>query len=142
MEQNFGSGENSAFLYRIMKMCKITDIFRSRDSSVGIGVGYGLDGRGLINGRGKKYFSTPQRPDQLLRPTQPPIQCVPRDFSLGVKRPEREDDLSPPSSARSRMVELYLHSPLRIYCVVLCSLSTRKTLSFYRYFQSFCLNEK
>jgi hypothetical protein len=34
-----------------------------------------------------------------LRPTQPPIQCVRGSLSLGVKRPGREADHSPPSSA-------------------------------------------
>jgi hypothetical protein len=43
-----------------------------------------------------------------LGPTQPPIQCVPGAISLEVKRPGREADYSPPSSAE---VELYLHSP-------------------------------
>jgi hypothetical protein len=33
------------------------------------------------------------------RPTQPPIQCVPEALPLGIKRPGREDDYSPPSSA-------------------------------------------
>jgi hypothetical protein len=35
-----------------------------------------------------------------LGPTQPPIQCVPEALSLGVKRPGREADHSPPSSAK------------------------------------------
>jgi len=34
-----------------------------------------------------------------LRPTQPAIQRVPASLSLGVKRPDRENDHSPPSSA-------------------------------------------
>jgi hypothetical protein len=34
-----------------------------------------------------------------LGPTQPPIQFVPGALSLGVKRPGREADHSPPSSA-------------------------------------------
>jgi hypothetical protein len=47
-----------------------------------------------------------------LGPTQPPIQWVPRGLSLGVKRPGREADYSPPSSAEVKeCVELYLHSP-------------------------------
>jgi hypothetical protein len=32
-------------------------------------------------------------------PSQPPIQWVPGALSLGIKRPGREDDHSPPSSA-------------------------------------------
>jgi hypothetical protein len=47
-----------------------------------------------------------------LRPTQPPIQWVPGALSLGVKRPGREADHSPPSSAEvTECMELYLHSP-------------------------------
>jgi hypothetical protein len=33
-----------------------------------------------------------------LGPTQPPMQCVPRALSLGVKRPGRKADHSPPYS--------------------------------------------
>jgi hypothetical protein len=47
-----------------------------------------------------------------LGPTQPPIQWVPGALSLGVKRPGREADPSPPSNAEVKeCVELYLHSP-------------------------------
>jgi hypothetical protein len=47
-----------------------------------------------------------------LGPTQPPIQWVLEALSLGVKRPGREADHSPPSSAEVKeWVELYLHSP-------------------------------
>jgi hypothetical protein len=46
-----------------------------------------------------------------LGPTQPPMQWVPGALSLGVKRPGREADHSPPSSAEAKeCVELYLHS--------------------------------
>jgi hypothetical protein len=46
------------------------------------------------------------------RPTQPPIQWVPESLSLGVKRPVREADHSPPSNAEVKeCVELYFHSP-------------------------------
>jgi hypothetical protein len=44
-------------------------------------------------------------------PTQPPIQWVTRALSLEVKRPGREADYSPPSSAEVKCVELYFHSP-------------------------------
>jgi hypothetical protein len=40
----------------------------SWDSSVGIATGYGPDGRGSISGRGKKFSSTPHRPDWLWGP--------------------------------------------------------------------------
>jgi hypothetical protein len=55
-----------------------------------------------------------------LGPIQPPIQWVPRALSLGVKRAGREADHLPPSSAEVKeCVELYLHSPIRLYGVVL-----------------------
>jgi hypothetical protein len=47
-----------------------------------------------------------------LGPTQPPIQCVLGVLFLGLKRPGREADHSPPSNAEVKeWVELYLHSP-------------------------------
>jgi hypothetical protein len=56
------------------------------------------------------FLFTASRP--ALGPTHPPIQWVPGALSLGVKRPDRETDHSPPSSAEVReCVELYLHSP-------------------------------
>jgi hypothetical protein len=42
-------------------------------------------------------FTTASR--TALKPTQPPIHWVPGALSLGVKRPEREADHSPPSNA-------------------------------------------
>jgi hypothetical protein len=48
----------------------------------------------------------------VLGPTQPHIQWIPKALSLGVKRPGREADYSPPSSAEVKeWVELYLHYP-------------------------------
>jgi hypothetical protein len=73
---------------------------RSRDSSVGtIATSYGLDGRGSIPGRGMQFITTPYRPDQ---PLGLPIQWILSDLSPGVKRPEREADHLPPSSAEVR----------------------------------------
>jgi len=40
---------------------------------------------------------------QTGTPIQPPTQRVPGALSLGVKRPEREADHSPPSGPKSRM---------------------------------------
>jgi hypothetical protein len=52
---------------------KITIRIMRWDSSINISMGYGLDGRGSILGRGKVnfFFSTASR--LVLRPTQPPI---------------------------------------------------------------------
>jgi hypothetical protein len=67
--------------------------------SVGIALGNGLDDRGFESrlGLGIFLFTTASR--TALRPTQPPIQWVPGALSLVVKRPVREADHSPPSSA-------------------------------------------
>jgi hypothetical protein len=55
-----------------------------------------------------------------LEPTQPPIEWVSGALSLGEKRPGREADHSPPSSAEVKeCMELYLHSPIRLGGVVL-----------------------
>jgi hypothetical protein len=50
-------------------------------------------------------FTTASRP--ALGSTQPPIQGVPGDLSLGLKRPGREADHSPPSSAKVKNVWNY-----------------------------------
>jgi hypothetical protein len=50
----------------------------------------------------------------------PPIQCVPGDFFLGVKRPGRETDHSPPSSAEVKNAWSYTSTPpIRLHGVVL-----------------------
>jgi hypothetical protein len=60
---------------------------------------------------GAGNFSVHHRVQNGSGPTQPPIQWVPGALSLGVKRPGREADHSPPSSAEVKeWVELYLHS--------------------------------
>jgi hypothetical protein len=59
---------------------------------------------------GIPLFTTASR--SALGPILPPIQWVPGALSLGVKRPRREADHSPPSSAEVKeCVELFLHSP-------------------------------
>jgi hypothetical protein len=83
-------------------------------------LGYGLGDRGFESrqGLGIFLFTTVFRP--ALEPTQPPIQWLPEALSLGVKRPEREDDHSPPSSAEVKEdLELYLRSLIRLHGVVL-----------------------
>jgi hypothetical protein len=66
-----------------------------------------------------------------LGPTQPLIQWVPGSLSLAVKRPRREADHSPPSSAEVKeWAELYLHSPIRLPGVVLSYLFICSILCF------------
>jgi hypothetical protein len=60
---------------------------------------YELKGWGSKSGMGKIFvFSTASKP--ALEPTQPYDQWVPETISPGVKRPGREADHSPPSSAK------------------------------------------
>jgi hypothetical protein len=68
-------------------------------SSVGVALGYGLDDRGFDSrqGLGIFHFTTASR--TALGPTKPPIQWVRGALSVAVKRPGREADHSPPSSA-------------------------------------------
>jgi hypothetical protein len=57
---------------------------------------------------------------QALEPTQPPIQWVPGALSLGVKRPGRESDHSPPLSAEVKNAWSYTSTPsIRFHGVVL-----------------------
>jgi hypothetical protein len=66
--------------------------------TVGIVMGYGLEGWGSIPGRGKIFLFTASRP--TLGTIQPSIQWVPVAISLGVKRPECEADHSHLFSAK------------------------------------------
>jgi hypothetical protein len=67
---------------------------------------------GFDSRRGLGIFLSTTASRSALGPTQPPIEWVPAAPSLGVKRPVREADHSPPSSAEVKeWVELYLHSP-------------------------------
>jgi hypothetical protein len=79
-----------------------TKNYVSSDSSVDIAMGYGLDDREILGfdsrrGLGIFLFATASRTS--VGPTQPPIQWVLGALSLVVKRPGREADHSPPSSA-------------------------------------------
>jgi hypothetical protein len=62
--------------------------------------------RGSISGKGKRFFSSPQRPDKLLSPP-----CLLNNGYLGVKRPEREADQSPQSSAKTMNASRYTSTP-------------------------------
>jgi hypothetical protein len=66
----------------------------------------GFDSR---RGLGICFFITASR--TALGPIQPPIQWVPGAFYLGVKRPGRESDHSPPSSAEVKNAWSYISTP-------------------------------
>jgi hypothetical protein len=61
-------------------------------------------------------------------PTQPPIQWVPGTLFLGVKRPDREVDHSPPSSAEVKNAWSYTSTPLMLLRGVVLSKSTGTNL--------------
>jgi hypothetical protein len=83
----------------------------------GIALAYGLDDRGsrvrFPGGLGIFLFTTASR--TALGPTQPPIQWVPGFLSLGVKRPGREADHSPPSSADVKNAWSYTSTPQYVF---------------------------
>jgi hypothetical protein len=89
-------------------MCDISGTFRPHIqatlaspyiSSVGTELGYGLDDWGFETREGLGTYLPTNASRTALGPTQPPIQWMKGALSLGVKRPRREADHSPPSSA-------------------------------------------
>jgi hypothetical protein len=89
-------------------------MYKSGHGSVGIALGYVLDDRGsrVRFSAGAGNFSLHHRVQNgsVAHPASYPRDK--RVFSLGVKRPGREADHSPPSSAEVKeCVELYNHSP-------------------------------
>jgi hypothetical protein len=53
----------------------------------------------------------------VLGPTQPPIQCVSEELSLGIKRPGRESDHSLQSSAEVKNAWSYTSTPPYVFLV-------------------------
>jgi hypothetical protein len=68
-------------------------------------------------------------------PTQPPIQVVPGTMILEVKQAGPEDEYSY-LVKRLKIVELYLHSPLRVHGIVLNY--TVKNMDKFRYYCYYC----
>jgi hypothetical protein len=75
---------------------------------------------GFDSRRGLETFLFTTVSRTALGPTQPPIQWVPGAISLEVKRPGREADRSPPSSAKVKNAWSYTSTPpIRLHGVVL-----------------------
>jgi hypothetical protein len=80
-------------------------------------------------GLGIFLFFTASR--TALGPTQPPIQWVPGALSLGVKRPGREADHSPPSSAEVKNAWSYTSTPPYAF-MAWCLVKHRDNFTFTR----------
>jgi hypothetical protein len=90
----------------------------SRDSSIGIATGYGLDGRGIwvrvpVGTRFPLFTSS--RP--VLGPIHPRIQWVQRVLSQRVKFPGREADHSSPASNEVKNTWIYILTPPYVFMV-------------------------
>jgi hypothetical protein len=88
----------------------------SRNSSVGIATGYGLDGRGVGVRVQIFLLSTSSKP--VLGSTRPPTQCVTGVLSAWVKRPGREGDYLP-LVPRSKILGSIHPFPIHLHGVVL-----------------------
>jgi hypothetical protein len=100
------------FVVGVVVRNRILRIFESRKQEVKLGgsagkaTGYRLDDQGLIPSRNKRFFySIASRP--ALRPTQPPVQSLPR--ALGHQGVKLVNHLH--LVLMSRMVEPYFYSP-------------------------------
>jgi hypothetical protein len=75
-----------------------------------------------------------------MRSTQPPIQWVPGALSAGVKRPGREVDHSPPTSAEVMKMWIYTSAPLYAFMTwCLISRTQGKLYLFTMGFRNFTL---
>jgi hypothetical protein len=86
-------------------------------------------GRSSSPGRGRIFlFPTSSRP--VLGPSQPPIQWVLGVLSLGVKRPAREADHSPPTSAEVKKTWISISTPPYAF-MAQCLIKHRGNFTFY-----------
>jgi hypothetical protein len=100
-------------IHRIVKIC-------SRDSALDIATGYGLDGRG-VGDRFRvesRIFSSARLPDQLWGSPNLLSNEYRLLFPRGVKRPGREADHSPQTSAEVKKTWIYIH-PIYLQGLVL-----------------------
>jgi hypothetical protein len=93
----------------------------------------GVLGFDSLRGLGIFLFTTASI--SALGPTQPPIQGIPEALSLGVKRPGRKADHSPPPSAEVKNAWSYTSNlPIRLHGAVFkFSTGTTLPLPFYIY---------
>jgi len=95
---------------------KLCIYYKGRDSSVGIATRYGLDGPGTESRWGAR-FSAPVQTGPVAHPAS---YTMGTGSFLGVRRPGRDADHPPLSSAKvNERVELHLYSPSGISWPVL-----------------------
>jgi hypothetical protein len=123
-----GSGSSYAKHVCVCVSVCVCICMRSRNSSVGIATDYGLDGRGSIPGRGKRFLPIPQRPDQLWGPPSLFSNGYRRLLTWGQSDHGVKFTIHISLVPKSRMVELSLYSPTRLYGVMLNQLNTGITL--------------
>jgi hypothetical protein len=82
----------------------------------GIATGYGLDGRRVgVRVPVEVRFLFSLHVVQTGYGAQPPIQWVPGTLSPGVKRPGREADHLPPTSAEVKNTWMYTSTPPYVF---------------------------
>jgi hypothetical protein len=108
---------------------------KSRDSSVGIAPGYGLDDRGsrFRFPAGARNFSLHHRIQNGsgAHPASCPMGI--KALSLGVKQPGREADNSPPCSAEVKNAWIYTPLPQYVF-IAWCSVKHRDNFTFIEMF--------
>jgi hypothetical protein len=106
------------YLFKPYSKCSVPcQMGKSRNSAVGIATGYELDddkGAGVRVPVGARIFTSSCRPERLWG--SPSLLS---NRHRGVKRPGREADHSPPTSAEVRKMWVYIHSPIRLHDIVL-----------------------
>jgi hypothetical protein len=98
---------------------------KSQDNLVHIAKGYGLDGPGSIPSRGKLFFSTPQHSYRLWGPG---LSSVCTGFFI---RQQSGWGFHIHLALRSRMMKLYLHSPIRHHSMVLLLIKHKENSTFH-----------
>ena len=92
--------------------------------------------RGSIPSRSKKFFSYPKLPDRLRGPFSLIFKGYYEQFLRGVKRPGREAEHSPPSSAEIK--NEWSYTPTASYAFVACKRKTFFLLYWTWKFNIYC----
>jgi hypothetical protein len=96
-------------------------IFRNRCSSVDVSTQLYTWRRGVQMSLVARDFSSPKRQDRALRPTKPPIYCLPELFP-GVKRPGHE--VNHPHLSRAEVKNAFIGWTLPFtFCLLPCEFS-------------------